>query len=237
MRNMNSNCVAFIFARGGSKGVPGKNIRMLGGIPLIAHSIKMAQSCSFIKQVIVSTDDHNISKVAKDFGAEVPFIRPAELAGDHSSEYDAWKHAINEYKKIYQKNIDVFISLPPTSPLRNREDIKNCYDEYLNSEADMVITIKEASRSPFFNMVKIDNNGWSGLVNLAPDGHRYIRRQDVPPVYDMTTVAYVSSPDFILNSDSIFDGRIKSVLVPEERALDIDTMFDFRVAECLVNTN
>ncbi len=237
MSNKKSNCVAFIFARGGSKGVPGKNIKMLGGMPLIAHSIKMAQSCPFIDQVIVSTDDHSISTVAKKYGAEVPFIRPAELADDHSSEYDAWKHGINEYKNIYQKEIDIFISLPATSPLRNREDIKNCYDEYLESDADMVITVKEASRSPYFNMVKIDNNGWAGLVNLAPDGKRYIRRQDVPAVYDMTTVAYVSGPDYILNSDSIFDGRIKSVLVPEERALDIDTMFDFKVAECLINSN
>lgn len=230
----NMNCVAFIFARGGSKGVPKKNIRKLGGIPLIAHSIKTAIECPIINRVVVSTDDEEIASVACEFGAEVPFIRPAELAGDTSNEYDAWKHAITTLEQSWQENVDVFVSLPVTSPLRSVVDVENCICEFLDTDADMVITVKEASRSPYFNMVKNDDQGFSNLVNLASGGERYIRRQDVPVVYDMTTVAYVSSPEFILNSDSIFSGKVRSVLVPDERAIDIDTLLDFRFAEFLI---
>lgn len=227
------NCVAFIFARGGSKGVPRKNIRNLGGLPLVSHSIRTAHQCPSIERVVVSTDDEEIAKVAREYGAEVPFIRPPELAGDRSSEYEAWKHAINAFEELCQEKVDIFVSLPPTSPLRAVEDVENCIREFTETEADMVITVKEASRSPYFNMVRNDQQGFSQLVNLAPDGTRYIRRQDVPTVYDMTTVAYVSSPEFILNSEAIFSGKVRSVLVPDERAIDIDTLLDFEFAEFL----
>lgn len=227
------NCVAFIFARGGSKGVPRKNIRLLGGLPLIAHSIQTAQQCAQINRVVVSTDDQEIADVARHYGAEVPFFRPVELAGDRSSEYEAWKHAISAFEELSQEKIDIFVSLPPTSPLRAVEDVENCIREFTDTEADIVITVKEASRSPYFNMVRNDEQGFSRLVNLAPDGRRYIRRQDVPVVYDMTTVAYVSSPEFILNSEAIFSGKVRSVLVPDERAIDIDTLLDFEFAEFL----
>lgn len=230
-----NNCVAFIFARGGSKGVPRKNIRDLGGIPLIAYSIRTALDCPLIDRVIVSTDDKEIIAVAREYGAEVPFIRPAELASDCSSEFDAWKHAIKTFEQVCEEKINIFVSLPPTSPLRSVVDVENCIGEYVGTEPDIVITVKEASRSPFFNMIRSDEEGFSHLVNLQPDGTRYIRRQDVPLVYDMTTVAYVSSPDFILNSDSIFSGSVRSVLVPDERAIDIDTMLDFKFAEFLIN--
>lgn len=230
-------CVAFIFARGGSKGLPRKNIRSLNGIPLIAHSILVGLESSLINRVVVSTDDQEIADIALKYGAEVPFMRPAELAEDQSSEYDAWKHAIAEYEKAYADSFSIFISLPPTSPLRSVSDVDDCIREYTNTDADTVVTVKTATRSPYFNMLKNDENGYSTLVNLTSDGSRYIRRQDVPVVFDMTTVAYVSSPDFILGSDSIFSGKVRSLLIPEERAIDIDTLLDFRFAEYLITQN
>jgi len=229
-----NNCIAFVFARGGSKGVPGKNLRDLGGMPLIAYSIQTALECTLINRVVVSTDDEKIASVACQYGAEVPFIRPLELAGDCSNEYDSWKHAITTFEEIYREKIDVFVSLPPTSPLRSVTDVENCIREHEETDADIVITVKKATRSPYFNMVSNDEKGYSHLVNLAPDGMRYNRRQDVPVVYDMTTVGYVSSPGFILNSDSIFSGKVKSVLVPDERAIDIDTMLDLKFAKFLI---
>lgn len=227
------NCVAFIFARGGSKGVPRKNIRNLGGIPLIVHSIRVAEQCAWIKRIVVSTDDVEIANVARQFGAEVPFMRPAELAGDRSSEYEAWQHAITTFESTCGENVDIFVSLPPTSPLRSVVDVDNCIGELLNTDADMVVTVKEAVRSPYFNMLHNDDGGYAHLVNLAPDGTRYIRRQDVPAVFDMTTVAYVSRRDFILASDSVFSGKVRSVLIPDQRAVDIDTELDFKFAEFL----
>ena len=222
---------AFIFARGGSKGVPRKNIRQLGGIPLLAHSIKQAQASPSIARVIVSTDDKEIAAVAMEYGAEVPFMRPAQLAGDRSSEFEAWKHAVEEIQGLEQ--FDLFVSLPATSPLRSVDDIENCIKEYIVSDADVVVTVKEASRNPYFNMLKVDREGYSQLVNTGNDGERYTRRQDVPEVYDMTTVAYVATPDFILSSEGVLDGRVRSVIIPDERAIDIDTPLDFEIAEFL----
>ena len=113
MNKKNSeNCVAFIFARGGSKGIPGKNKFMLNKKPLIAYSIEVALQCPSISDVLVSTDDKEIAQIAKKYGANVPFIRPSKLATDDSNELDSWKHAINEYEKIYKNKIDLFISLP-----------------------------------------------------------------------------------------------------------------------------
>ena len=117
------NCVAFIFARGGSKGIPGKNKFMLNKKPLIAYSIEVALQCPSISDVLVSTDDKEIAQIAKKYGANVPFIRPSKLATDDSNELDSWKHAINEYEKIYKNKIDLFISLPATSPLRSVDDL------------------------------------------------------------------------------------------------------------------
>jgi CMP-N-acetylneuraminic acid synthetase len=230
-----ANCVAFIFARGGSKGILRKNIRDLAGNPLISYSIKVAKECPSINHIVVSTDDDEIASIARQFGAAVPFMRPPELAGDCSSEYEAWKHAIRMYEQTTEENIDVFLSLPPTSPLRAVVDVENCIREYTESKADIVITVKNAARSPYFNMVRNDDEGFSHVVNTAADGKRYLRRQDVPVVYDMTTVAYVSGTDYILNSNSIFSGKVKSVIVPDERAVDIDTMLDFKFAEFLMH--
>lgn len=226
---------AFIFARGGSKGIPRKNLRMLGDMPLISHSILQALACTEITRVIVSTDDKEIAEIAVKYGAEVPFYRPEELSGDYSSEFDAWKHAVNEIQK--NDSFDIFISLPATSPLRSQEDIQHCLSKFTNSDADTLITVKEASRSPYFNMVKINDQGYSELAAAPNSCTRFIRRQDVPKMYDMTTVAYVSTPEFIISSNSVFDGTVKSVIIPDERAIDIDTPLDFEIANFLYLRN
>ncbi|SFU91888.1 N-acylneuraminate cytidylyltransferase [Polaromonas sp. YR568] len=223
--------IAFIFARGGSKGVPGKNIKMLDGKPLIAHSIAVARSCASIETVIVSTDDAAIAAAAREHGAEVPFIRPAELAADSSPEWLAWRHAI-EWVQKERGAFDLFVSLPPTSPFRNRQDVESCIQTLVEDPAaDIVITVKNADRSPYFNMVALDPEGYAGLV-IKPTAS-ITRRQDAPVVYDITTVAYAAKPSFILKANGIFEGRIKTVKVPPERALDIDTPYDFMLAEAI----
>lgn len=226
------SCVAFIFARGGSKGIPRKNIVYLAGKPLIAYSIETALKCPSITRVIVSTDDEEIAKVAKQYGAEVPFLRPKELALDRSSEWEAWQHAIRFIQNQPNNSIDLFVSLPPTSPLRSVDDVEKCIAEHINSEADIIITTKEAERSPYFNMVKLDKDGYLQLVCATEKTIHH--RQEVPAVYDMTTVAYVAKPEFILGSKGVFDGRVQSVVIPPERAVDIDTLFDFKIAEMLI---
>lgn len=229
---MTQKIVGFIFARGGSKGVPRKNIRLFAGKPLIAHAIQTALNCKYINRVIVSTDDQEIAKIAKEYGAEVPFMRPYELAGDTSPEWLSWQHAIKTMECEKNEKIDVFVSIPTTAPLRLTKDIDACITKLLNNEADIVVTIKKAERSPYFNMVRFDKMGYAHLViPLEKVTHR---RQDAPAVYDMTTVAYAARPEFVMNAKSIFEGKVLAVEIPPERALDIDTELDFAIAEFLM---
>lgn len=228
---MKPNVVGFIFARGGSKGIPRKNICLLNGKPLIAYAIETAKASTLIDRVIVSTDDEEIADIARQFGAEVPFMRPKELAQDRSPEWLAWQHTVRCYQEK-SGNFDVFIALPTTSPLRNEDDIDICIETLIQAEVDMVITVKSASRSPYYNMICLDE---LSLARLAIQPKEIIhQRQSVPMVYDMTTVAYVMYPDYLLKSSSIFEGRVKAVLVPDERAIDIDTSLDLLFADLLL---
>jgi N-acylneuraminate cytidylyltransferase len=230
---MNSDLTAFIFARGGSKGVPQKNIRMLSGKPLIAYSINAALACHRVAKVVVSTDDEAIAEIARQYGAEVPFMRPKELAEDDSPEWLAWRHAIEFMNNSSEfPNIGTFVSLPATSPLRNVEDIDGCLDAFERGNTDMVVTVKGSERHPSFNMVTIAPDGDVRLV--LPVDRPISRRQDARPVFDLTTVAYVASPQFILNKSSLFEGRVRAVTVPRVRALDIDTELDFQFAEFIL---
>ena len=228
------NVTAIIFARGGSKGLPGKNIRPLNGKPLIAWSIEQALSVKQINNVIVSTDSEDIAKVARYYGAQVPFIRPKELSQDDSPEWLAWQHALNYIKETNGALPDVMVSVPTTSPLRLPYDIEQCLAEFNKGGADIVITVTEANRNPYFNMVKTNEDGTVGLV--IPPSSAIARRQDAPVVYDMATVAYVIQPKFVMSHNSLFEGRIRAITIPRERAIDIDTLYDFHLAECLLNS-
>ena len=224
---------ALIFARGGSKGLPGKNIRLLGGKPLIAWSIDHALAVKRIARVIVSTDSCEIAAVAREYGAEVPFIRPPELARDDSPEWLAWQHALNYLLDKDGALPDAIVSVPTTAPLRLPLDIENCLDNYERGGADVVITVTDAHRSPYFNMVRLNADETVGLV--MPPQSAIVRRQDAPTVFDMATVAYVARPEFVLTHNGTFEGRVRAVHVPTERAIDIDTLLDFQIAECLLN--
>ena len=222
--------IAFIFARGGSKGLPGKNIRPLAGKPLIAWSIEQARAVQRIERVIVSTDCQEIANVARQYGAEVPFMRPKKLARDDSPEWLAWQHALNYLKETEGIFPKVMVSVPTTAPLRSVIDLNNCLDEYgKKGDVDVVVTVTEAVRSPYFNMVKRNSDGTVALV-ISPS-NTLTRRQDAPSVYDMATVAYVLRPEFVMTHKSIFDGKVRAVHVPRERAIDIDTLNDFKMAE------
>lgn len=222
---------AFIFARGGSKGLPGKNIKPLAGKPLLHYSIEIAKATLSISEVFVSTDDEAIKESAREAGAVV-IDRPADLAGDTSPEWLAWRHAI-EWVTEHYGTFDNFVSLPATSPLRAVEDVEEAILKKANTNADICIAVTPASRSPYFNMVKMNETGFVELV-IQPEG-TVSRRQDSPDVFDITTVVYVASPEYIMNNFGLFSGKVASVLVPKERAVDIDDIYDFRMAEMLIN--
>ena len=222
---------AFIFARGGSKGLPGKNIKPLLGKPLIQYSIEVALQISDGAKVFVSTDDADIAKVSSSSGAIV-IERPFELSQDDSPEWLAWKHAISWVRERYG-DFEEFISLPATSPLRRVKDVESAILKRSNIGADSCIAITPAMRSPYFNMVKELDNNLIELVNKPTNS--VFRRQDAPEVFDITTVVYVANVEFIMNNASLFDGTVTSVEVPRHRAVDIDDMYDFNFAESILN--
>lgn len=221
---------AFIFARGGSKGLPGKNIKPLAGKPLLQYSIDTALASDLIEQVFVSTDDQSIAEVARQGGAIV-IDRPFELATDQSPEWLSWRHAV-EWATEHYGSFDGFVSLPATSPLRSQEDVEAAILKRQADTADICIAVTPASRSPYFNMVKHNEAAFVELVN-QPEGE-VSRRQDAPKVFDITTVVYATTPEFVLNNYGLFSGKVASIEVPKARAVDIDDIYDFRLAEAII---
>ena len=225
--------LGLICARGGSKGVPKKNIKPLGGRPLICWSIEVARQCSYIDRIIVSTDDPDIAAIAKDHGAEVPFIRPARLAGDNSPEWLVWQHAIRKLAETENFTSNYLTVLPPTSPFRSIEDVNKSIELIDEENMDIVISVTHSNRNPYFNMVEL---GADGFAYLSKKPEQIVfRRQDAPKVFDMTTVLYTANTDFVLNANGVFDGRVKALEIPDTRAMDIDTGMDFKFAEFLIS--
>ena len=183
--------------------------------------------------VFVSTDDDEIASIGSSAGAHI-IKRPQELAGDHSPEWLAWRHAIKWTRK-HHGEFDLFASLPATSPLRSVDDVLSAIEKLHHSGADVCISVSPASRSPYFNMVKPTDDGFCELVNKRPEVPS--RRQDAPPVFDITTVVYAADPDFIMTSNGLFEGKVAAIEVPKERAVDIDDIYDFLFAEAIFNAN
>lgn len=221
--------VGFIFARGGSKGLPGKNTRPLLGLSLLERAIAQAKAVKRVERLIVSTDSSEIAELARGAGAEVPFERPAELARDDSPEWLAWRHALQFLLDTEGRLPKTMLTVPTTAPLRAVQDLDQCLDKFAEGDCDCVITTSVAHRNPYFNMVKLDSLGHATV--FAPLPATVIRRQDTPAVFDMTTVAYVVNPQFVMSAQGIFEGRVKAILIPLERAIDIDTLRDFELAE------
>ena len=224
------NYLSLVCARGGSKGLPGKNAKILSGKPLIGHAVSCAKSLTRVQSVFISTDSEELAELAKSEGAQVPFLRPEKLSQDGSSEWDVWRHMIH-YWNTQQIEYHGLLVVPPTAPLRSKADVEACLDLFETGKFDIVVTVTDAARSPYFNMVKESEGGCVELV-IQPES-KMVRRQDVPEVFDMTTVAYVANPDYVLSASGLFDGRVGHVHVPPERAIDIDTQLDFDIAQYL----
>ena len=226
--------VAFIFARGGSKGVLGKNIRLLAGKPMLAYAIETALNSQYVERVIVSTDIAEIAETAKKYGAEVPFMRPADLAGDASPEWLAWQHAITNTREIYGADAcPIFISTPAPSPFRIVEDIDVTVEKLLeNADTDIVITTTTSHANPYFTMATKDEQGFLSIA-CKPEG-KVMRRQDAPKVFDIVGLVYAARPEFILEKGGLWEGRVQSIDIPQERSLDIDTEYDFLIADLLM---
>jgi CMP-N-acetylneuraminic acid synthetase len=221
--------VCVIPARRGSKELPDKNIKNFCGKPLIAHTVEQAKQSKYIDRVIVSTEAEEIAKISLEHGAEVPFIRPMELAGDSSSTVDVLLHAINWLENVDQYAFDILLLLHTTTPLRSVEDINESITLMVEEEADNVFSVTEAHRNPYFNMVE---EGKDGFVRLVKEGH-FSTKQAAPKVYDMNASIYVWWKNVLKEEKKIFLKKTKAYVMPKERSIDIDDDLDFRIAECL----
>ncbi len=223
--------VAAVFARGGSKGVPDKNLRVLGGRPLVEIAVRQALACPGVDRVVVSTDSERIAEVARAAGAEVPWLRPDHLATDTAREFDAWQHLLGWLAERGELP-DRLLVVPCTAPLREVEDLRRCVEASAAPGVDVVLTVTPSHRNPWFNMVTLDDEGRARLVCEPPS--RIHRRQDAPPAFDVGTVAFVADPAYVMRATSLYDGTVRAVTVPAERSLDIDTEVDLALAELLL---
>lgn len=221
--------ICIIPARGGSKGLPRKNIKKLAGKPLIAHTIEQALGSDYIDRVIVSTENRQIADISKKYGAEVPFIRPKYLVGDNVATIDVLLHSIDWLETKEKYNFDIIVLLHATAPLRKICDIDYCIKMLIEKKADNIFSVTESHRNPYFNMVEIRKGGG---VNLSKKGS-FSSRQSAPKVYDMNASIYVWWKDILKNKKKIFLKNSRIYIMPKDRSIDIDDALDFRIAEFL----
>ena len=226
--------LATICCRGGSKGVPGKNIRPLRGKPLIAYTIESAKASALIDDLIISTDEEQIASIAKQFGASVPFMRPADLASDTASKWPVFIHAVETYEKLTGKTVDYLVDVDVTVPLKTAQDIDGAIQLALqNPDTDVVITGYEPERNPYFNMMEIGEDGYAEIVKKGVKP--IVRRQDAPQVYSLTPAAYVVKKSALCEFEHWSKAKCKIFPIPRERAVDIDTEIDFKIVEFLMS--
>jgi CMP-N-acetylneuraminic acid synthetase len=226
-----SGIVGLILARGGSKSIPRKNIKLLGGKPLIAWTIKVALQCNELSRVIVSTEDEQIAEVARQWGAEVPFIRPAELARDDSSSISAVLHAIHWMGENELFCPDYVMMLQPTSPFTTAEDIHQSIELARKHRAVAVVSVCEAEHHPYICKRIVEGGR---LKDFVSTDIVYLRRQDMPPAYALNGAIYLNQRELLLREQTFFPEGAIAYVMPRERSLDVDTMWDWYLAELIL---
>jgi len=223
--------VAIIPARGGSKGIPRKNIKNLNGKPLIAYTIEEALNSKYVDRVILSTEDLEIAEISKTFGAEVPFLRPKELAQDDTPGIEPIIHAINYLLYDENYNFDYVMCLQCTSPLRNSKQIdQGIYDIY-TKDAYSAVSVCESEVNPYW--MKVIKNG--KMVDYLSDNKFYARRQDLPVVYRLNGAIYIAKVEIILNNKNWYTNNTIPIVMDKFTSIDIDDEIDFKFAEFLLN--
>lgn len=224
--------LVIIPARGGSKGIPHKNIKLLGGKPLICRAIDNARSVAPDTDICVSTDDSEIIQVVENYGLKVPFIRPAELAADNSGTYEVLLHALSFYEQ-QGRTYDTIILLQPTSPFRRDEDISEALKLY-SPDVDMVVSVTEARANPYYNCFETDSDGF---LHVSKGDGKYIRRQDAPKAWEYNGAIYIINPQSLKRKSLGEFKRRRMYEMDELHSLDLDTPHDWRIAELLIAEN
>lgn len=224
-----------ICARGGSKGVKNKNIRPLHGQPLLAYTIKHALDWGVARQVVVSTDSEAIRDVAIQYGAQAPFVRPAELASDEAAKLPVIQHTLMESEKFYGDTYDIVVDLDPTAPMRTVNDLDNCLGLFLERDYKHLFSVVPAHKNPYFNMVEIDS---AGRIRLCKELDPLpVRRQDAPEVFSVNASIYLYSRSWLMEDREIAitkTGEVGIYIMDDYAGIDIDREIDFRFVEFLM---
>jgi CMP-N,N'-diacetyllegionaminic acid synthase len=216
-------------ARGGSKGLPGKNLRVLGKLSLIGHAVASARESARLTRFIVSTDSPALADEARRHGAEVPFQRPADLASDEAGMVPVLQHAVR-WLEATGARPDLVVTLQPTSPFRTGDDIDRTVAQVIDTGSDSAQTVTEAGYHPFF-MKTLDGDR---TVALFADGHKYVRRQDAPTVYQPSGAVYVTRRDVLMTEGRVLGADNRAIVQGFETAVNIDTEWDFLLAELIL---
>lgn len=230
------NTLGVILARGGSKTIPKKNIKILAGKPLISYTIENALDSGVFKHLIVSTDSYEIAEVSKQYGAKVPFMRPDELSGDTIWSRDAVKHAVLKCEDIYNIKYDYVVELPCTAPLRNKNHITEALVKLIKTGADSVTSVTKMVDKHPVRMKRIVNDRLTDFCTEFPEGEGS-RKQDLEPCYIRNGAIYAMTRDCIVNKFSRHGDDCRSYIMDENVSVNIDTMIDFKLAEVLINEN
>lgn len=231
---MEKNILVTICARGGSKGVPGKNVRPLNGKPLIAYTLEQAKAWNRPKDIVVSTDSEQIAQVVRGLGFEVPFLRPRELSQDETPKIPVIRHALIQAEALYQKTYDLVVDLDVTAPLREPGDLENCYLKFCRTNSLTLFSVVPAHRNPYFNMVEISGDGYARLSKSLPQG--VPTRQAAPKVFDMNASIYFYDRNYLLDEATTraISSRSTVYEMAPESAYDIDREIDFKFLEFLM---
>ncbi|KQT31157.1 flagellar modification protein B [Sphingomonas sp. Leaf412] len=221
-----------ICARGGSKGVKGKNVRLLNGLPLIAHSIAQARASGTFDAIAVSSDSDEILSIAREHGADFLIVRPGELASDTAAKLPVIRHCVEQAEVMLGRRTDVCVDLDATSPLRHAEDIVAVVAMLDDAAATNVITAMPARRSPYFNMVECGADKVPRLAKALEVP--VVRRQDAPACFDMNASIYCWRRDALMQDPTLFTDGTRLYVMPEERSIDIDSEIDFALVELLM---
>lgn len=224
--------LAIIPARGGSKGLPRKNIKLLDGLPLICHSIKNALESKLVNRVIVSTEDKEIASISENFGAEVPFMRPDNLASDKSMVMDTYLNVVDLISQQYSSPVESFVALLPTAPLRTSKDIDEAIKIFNEKKADSVISVLEAP-TPLYWHRRITDDG--KLKNYLPEFDAVKNRQELKKTYIPNGAVYVFKTEILRSTRQYYNEKTYPYIMPIERSVDIDNLIDFKWAEFLLS--
>jgi len=221
-----------ICARKGSKRVKNKNMRDLMGKPLIAHTIETAKKWGRAHRIIVSTDSDEIAEISREYGAEVPFMRPDELASDTAPKLPVIQHAVKYLEDKENEKFDLIVDLDPTSPLRTVEDLENAYNIMIQKDSINLFSVCLARKNPYFNMVELDDKGYAHLSKKLENP--VFRMQDTPKVYELNASIYMYWRKHLFDMDSVINDGSIIYEMPDERSIDIDSEVDFKMVEFFI---